>query len=158
MFDALLRSAGISAGDMAAGRARLEAIACVIEDMGRMLAQEYGQPIRDGTAPAHSPARLPYIERVELEPGAVVTLDLEARLGKPANRGHLANLGAEAVLVQFVGLRGDELSPAYELPAAAVLDMSSWITRSVRITASAATADETAAGKTTPRRVQLLAQ
>jgi hypothetical protein len=143
---------------MAAGRARLEAIACVIEDMGRMLAQEYGQPIRDGAAPAHSPARLPYIERVELEPAASATIDLEARLGKPANRGHLANLGAEAVLVQFVGLRGDELSAAYELAPAAVLDMGSWITRRVRLVASSATAAEVEADAETLRRVQILAQ
>ena len=158
MLASLLGAAGITSGDMAAGRERLEQVACAIEDQARMLAQEYGQPVRDGSMPAHTPARVPYIALQELAASASTSLNLETLLGKPCTRGHLANIGDEEVKVRFRGLRDETLSGWYTIPGSAVLDISSWATRYLEIEASAATAAEVEAGSTTTRRLQVLAQ
>jgi len=144
----LLSGYGVTPEAIADGRARLEALACTLEDTARMLAQEYGQPIRDGTAPAFSPARLPAIRLLEPAAGATLELNLEPLLGKPATRGHVANLGAEEVRVRFVGLRDETPSAWYHLPASAVLDFSSWIVRRLEVAASSSEA----------ARAQVLAQ
>jgi len=148
VLGSLLGAAGLTRADVDAGRARAEALACTLEDLGRIMASEFGQPIRDGTAPAHSPARLPLMQLVELDASQRTLIDLEGSLGKPATRGHIANLGETELELRFVGLRGEEYSGVYVLPASAVLDFSSWVSRRVEIAAPAAGAG----------RAQLLAQ
>ena len=148
MFDGLLRAAGVTPAAIASGRARAEQIACALEDLARVLASEYGQPIRDGSAPAHSPARLPHLQLVELPAAGVLSVDLEAALGKPATRGHVANIGDAEVGLRFVGLRGEEPSGRYYLPAGGVLDFSSWVVRRLEVAADPAEA----------ARAQVLAQ
>lgn len=96
----------------------------------RILAGEYGKPIAE-IAP-HDPRIAPMIGRITLAAGPVSRdVDFRALLGKPATRGHLSNIGGEAVNLVFVTLNptsGANVETApYLLPGWATLDLCHYV-------------------------------
>lgn len=97
-----------SAADMACMREEIQALR-------RTLEYEFGQPVRDIVA--HDPRTLPLIEQIT---GGKV--DVQGVLGKPATRGHLANIGDNAANLWFES-RSRRAGP-YTLLPGATLDLS----------------------------------
>ncbi|MDW8480595.1 MAG: hypothetical protein RML14_01535 [Meiothermus sp.] len=114
--------ANLNPNDLMAALEELRASAaqmkCIEERMAaiqRMLEYEFGSPVRE--LPAHDPRNLPLIAK--LTAGRV---DVQAALGKPATRGHMANLGDNPADLYFES-RGKRVGP-YTLLAGATLDLS----------------------------------
>lgn len=81
----------------------------------RMLEYEFGKPVKD--LPAHDPRNLPLIAQI-----TAGQVDVQAALGKPATRGHMANIGDNLADLYFYA-RDKRVGP-YKLLAGATLDLS----------------------------------
>lgn len=99
----------------------------------RGLFLEYGAT--DCDVRPHDPADGPETAYLTPADGATKELDVEALLGKPATRGHIANNGSGEVIVAWVPWAGETYQGDYHLAPGGVLDTSSWIVRRVRIEA-----------------------
>ena len=133
----MAQSAGADPGQLQRLMAQLERSTCDLEALARALALEFG---RVGCDPvAHNPEQLPTFLSGTLAAAAEVTLDLELELGKPSNRGHLANTGAASLTLFFQASAGDNWSDSYTLLSSAVLDFSSFLVRKIRVVADPTT-------------------
>lgn len=101
--------------ELRASAAKMTCIDDRLAAMQRMLEYEFGSPVRG--LPAHDPRNLPLI--VQIPSGKV---DIQAALGKPATRGHLANIGDNPANLYFES-RGKRVGP-YALLPGATLDLS----------------------------------
>lgn len=101
--------------ELRASAAQMKCMDDRLAAMQRMLEYEFGSPVRD--LRAHDPRNLPLI--AQLNAGQV---DVQAALGKPATRGHMANIGDNPADLYFYA-RGKRVGP-YTLLAGATLDLS----------------------------------
>ncbi|GIW36284.1 MAG: hypothetical protein KatS3mg073_0429 [Meiothermus sp.] len=101
--------------ELRASAAQMKCIEERLAAMQRMLEYEFGSPVRD--LPAHDPRNLPLIAQI-----TAGLVDVQAGLGKPATRGHIANVGDNPADLYFHA-RGKRVGP-YKLLSGATLDLS----------------------------------
>lgn len=84
----------------------------------------------------HDRASLPFIRTADVT--NVLALDIKSTLNKSVTRGHIKNLGENAVLLRFQSVGNSAMSQQYELASGDVLDYSSWSFDALEVRATAA--------------------